>query len=116
MKFKIRPFPVITATKKSNKAPTVNDMQEALTSINTISESIDNNISSLDGVSEEFEKDIDSLDKKQAGLEGWIEDDIARVENAIQLPDITIENVAKIILESFKEIFQRARRYKSEIF
>ncbi|UCB47401.1 MAG: hypothetical protein JSV25_08355, partial [Spirochaetota bacterium] len=62
-----------------------------------ISEGINNNINNLDGVGKEFENDIDTLDKKQAGLEGWIEEDIRRVENAIQLPDITIENVAKFI-------------------
>ncbi|UCB46163.1 MAG: hypothetical protein JSV25_01705, partial [Spirochaetota bacterium] len=55
---------------------TVNDLQEALISINMISEGINNNINNLDGVGKEFENDIDTLDKKQAGLEGWIEEDI----------------------------------------
>jgi uncharacterized protein (TIGR03545 family) len=75
---------------------------------------------------EELAQDVAMLDTRSDAVDEWIEEDLERVRNAVQIPEITLKNIAVImfgrklvervekiirIVEKFRSITAKIRRF-----
>ena len=80
----------------------------------------------LDSRGSELGKELEELHANSSNVEGWIEEDLGRVQAAVQLPEISLNNIAVImfgpkivgrvqkvirIIEKFRAITAKIRRF-----
>lgn len=87
---------------------TIEQLRDALLRLDKISRRAEKSTDELKTMVGELEGDLSSFYRKRAELEGWIEEDIKRVQNAVKLPEVTLGNVAMLMFG--REIVERVQK------
>ena len=105
---------------------TPREMEEAVSRLDRISRRLDASTRTVTESTEELEREIERLGNAASSVESWISDDLARIKEEVQVPRITLENVAEFlfgrrltervrkvlrIVEKFRAISAKIRRF-----
>ena len=109
-----------------DKLETLEQLKSATERLNRIADRTGNIGETLDSRSSEIGKELEELHANSSYVEGWIEEDLGRVQAAVQLPEISLKNIAVImfgpkivgrvqkairIIEKFRAITAKIRRF-----
>lgn len=108
------------------KLETLEQLKSATERLNRIAERTGIIGETLDSQASELGKELEELHANSSNVEGWIEEDLGRVQAAVQLPEINPKNIAVImfgpkivgrvqkvirIIEKFRAITAKIRRF-----
>jgi uncharacterized protein (TIGR03545 family) len=109
-----------------DKLETPEQLKSATERLNRIADRSGTIGETLDSRGSELGKELEELHANSSYVEGWIEEDLGRVQAAVQLPEISLKNIAVImfgpkivgrvqkvirIIEKFRAITAKIRRF-----
>ena len=105
---------------------TPQELKDALSRLDRIAERLDGVTGIIEESGGEIGKEIERLQNASGSVEGWIEEDMENIKNEVQIPRITLENVAEFlfgrkltervqkvlrIVEKFRTVSAKVRRF-----
>lgn len=108
------------------RVETVEQLRSTAEKLDRVAEKTERINETIGRQKEELGQEVTGFSTRTAALEGWLEEDLGRVENAVQIPEITLKNVAVImfgrklvdrvekvirIVEKFRAITAKIRRF-----
>ena len=105
---------------------TVEQLKDATERLNRIAEKTKGAGEKLDSEGDEYSEKIERLNRESAAVQEWIEEDMESIQDAIRIPEITLENVAIVmfgpklvervrkvlrIIEKFRAITAKIRKF-----
>ena len=82
---------------KIDQIQTVDEFQKAYATANGMYKKADSLYKNVNSLKSEFETDISSVRENQKLVSDWIKKDYQRALNLAQLPDMSVQNVAKVL-------------------